>query len=150
MQKLLLLIFIAMTLALFAYANRLSAGALWTPELSSQEAKMTERKVEPIRGKKVRWTFTDGPMAGIPIEHTFNEDGTVVWRIIGGSMKGASAQEKEYAAVKITDNVYAVSYLAASGHTLTVVLNFETKRMNGFASDDKQWQAMSGTFEVLK
>ena len=111
---------------------------------------MTERKAEPIRGKTVRWTFTDGPMAGIPIEHTFNEDGTVVWRIVGGSMKGASRQEKEYAAVKVTDNVYAVSYLAASGHTLTVVLNFETKHMNGFGSNDKQWQVMSGTFEVLK
>ena len=150
MQKLLLQILVAIPLAFFVYANRLAAGALRTPGLSLQEAKMTERKAEPIRGKIVRWTFTDGPMAGIPIEHTFNEDGTVVWRIIGGSMKGASAKEKEYAAVKITDNVYAVSYLAASGHTLTVVLNFETNRMNGFGSNDKQWQAMSGTFEVLK
>ena len=150
MQKLLLLILITTGMALFIHARRLSAGALRMPPLSSQEARMTEPKVEPIRGKTVRWIFNDGPMAGIPVEHTFNQDGTVVWRIVGGSMKGASKQEKEYAAVKISDNVYAVSYLAASGHSLTVVLNLETKHMSGFGSNDKQWQVMSGTFEVLK
>ena len=89
-------------------------------------------------------------MAGTPIEHTFKKDGTVVWRIVDGPMKGASQHEKEYAAVKVSDNVYAISYLAASGHTLTVVLNMETKHMTGFGSNDKQWQVMSGTFEILK
>ena len=150
MQKLLLLILVTMTLAFFVYANRLSSGASRTPRLSTLEARMTEQKAEPIRGKTISWIFTDGPMAGIPIEHTFNEDGTVVWRIVGGSMKGSSAKEKEYAAIKITDKVYAVSYLAASGHTLTVVLNFETKQMNAFGSNDKEWQVMTGSFEVLK
>jgi hypothetical protein len=150
MQKLLLLILVVIMLAFFAYANRLSAGAVRSAGISSQEAKMSEQKADSLRGKTIRWTFTDGPMAGIPVEHTLNEDGTIVWRVVGGSMKGASKQEKAYAAVKIADNVYAISYLAASGHTLTVVLNFENKHMYGFGSNDKEWQAMSGTFEVPK
>ena len=111
---------------------------------------MSEQKVDPLRGKTIRWTFTDGPMAGMPIEHTFNQDGSVVWRVLGGPMTGSSAHEKEYRAVKIADNVLAISYLAASGHTLTVVLNTETKRMTGFGSNDKQWVAMTGTFEFVK
>lgn len=150
MQKFLFLIPIAITSGFIVYSNRLSADAVPVIGLSPQEATMSERRVDSIRGKTLRWTFTDGLMAGIPFEHTFHEDGTVLWRALGGSMKGRSAQEKEYAAVKIADNVYAVSYLAKSGYTLTVVLNFKSKRMNGFASNDKQWYPMTGTFEVLK
>jgi len=150
MEKPLVLILIAITSGFTVYSNQLSTGVKPAVGLSSQEATMSKRRVDSIRGKTLRWTFTDGLMAGIPFEHTFHEDGTVLWRALGGSMKGSSAQEKEYAAVKIADNVYAVSYLAASGHTLTVVLNFKSKRMNGFASNDKQWYPMTGTFEVLK
>jgi hypothetical protein len=101
-----------------------------------------------MQGKTLRWIFHDGPMAGIPIEHTFNEDGSVVWRVLDGPMKG-SAREKEYAAVRISEDVQAISYLAASGHTLTVVLNFKDKRMYGFGSNDKTWVPMTGTFEVV-
>jgi hypothetical protein len=43
-----------------------------------------------------------------------------------------------------------VSYLAASGYTLTVVLNFRDHRMVGFASSSKDWHPVQGTFEVAK
>ncbi len=103
-----------------------------------------------LRGKTVRWTFTDGPMTGTPIEHTFNDDGTVVWRILDGPGKGASAQEKQYAAVQVSEDVHAVSYLGKSGHTLTVVLNLATGRMFGFASSNTDWHSMTGTFEIVE
>jgi hypothetical protein len=45
--------------------------------------------------------------------------------------------------------VWVVSYLAESGHTLTVVLNFANRRATAFASDDKTWHQLSGTFELL-
>ena len=111
---------------------------------------MSEGAADTIRGRPMRWTFSDGPMTNVPVEHTFDEDGSVTWRIVGGSMKGASAREKEYAAVKISEDVYAISYLAASGHTLTVVLNFHDRRLTGFGSNEKSWTAMKGTFEVVR
>ena len=149
MQRFLFLIAIVIVVGVIAYSTRL-AGATPRPVISFQEDKMSEPKTDWIRGKSLRWTFTDGPVAGIPFEHTFNEDGSVVWRGVGGAMKGKSAQEKEYAAVKIGEDVYAISYLAASGHTLTVVLNFKNKHMHGFASNDKTWFSMTGTFETVK
>lgn len=149
MQRLLFLIAIVIAAGFLAYSTRL-AGATPTPLISFQEDKMSEPKSDWIRGKALRWTFADGPMAGIPFEHTFNEDGSVVWRALGGTMKGSSAQEKEYAAVKIGEDVYAISYRSASGHTLTVVLNFKNKHMNGFASNDKTWFSMTGTFETVR
>ena len=95
-------------------------------------------------------TFTDGPMPGTPIEHTFNDDGSVVWRILDGPGKGASAQEKQYAAVQVSEDVHAVSYMGKSGHTLTDLLNFATGRMFGFASSNADWHSMTGTFEVVE
>jgi phenolic acid decarboxylase len=102
-----------------------------------------------LRGKTVRWTFTEGPVAGSSFEHDFDEDGTVVWRVTAGPMAGASARETDYAAVRISDTVHAVSYRGASGHTLTVVLNLENHQMVGFASNDTEWYAMHGTFEIV-
>ena len=105
--------------------------------------------MDALRGKTVRWTFTDGPAAGTPFEHTFHDDGGVTWRYAGGKDKGASAKEKRYAAMRVSEDVIAVSYLAASGHTLTVVLNLATGRMYGFASNNTDWYPMTGTFDVV-
>jgi hypothetical protein len=49
--------------------------------------------------------------------------------------------------MKVAQNAYAVSYLSASGYTLTVVLNFDDHRLVGFASSDKQWFPVKGSFE---
>jgi hypothetical protein len=45
--------------------------------------------------------------------------------------------------------VYAVSYLAASGYTLTVVLNFRDQNVVGFASSAKDWHPIRGRFEMV-
>ena len=105
---------------------------------------------DSLRGKTIRWTFTDGSTAGMVFEHTFNDDGTVVWRAVDGPWKGHSRQEKRYDAVRVTEDVHTVSYLSASGHTLTVVLDLATGRMVGFASNDTEWSSQSGTFEVVR
>jgi phenolic acid decarboxylase len=113
--------------------------------------KMTpQRKFDSLYGKTLRWTFTDGPVAGKTFEHIFNEDGTVVFRSVDGNEKGKSTRPKDSAVVKVTNDVFAVSYLADSGYTLTVVLNLEQGEMIGFASNDKQWFQQKGTFEILK
>jgi len=106
--------------------------------------------MDSLRGKTVRWTFNDGPVAGMSFEHTLNDDGTIVWRALDGPWKGHSSQEQPYAAMKISDDVHAVSYLAKSGTTLTVVLNLSTHRAFGFASGNNDWQSVTGTFEVVQ
>lgn len=102
---------------------------------------------DSIRGRTIQWTIVDGPMSGVSFEHVFHADGSVTWRILDGPMKGGSAKEKQYSAVKVAKDAWAISYLAASGHTLTVVLDLETKRMWGVASNEKEWYPTEGTFE---
>jgi hypothetical protein len=112
-----------------------------------------------IRGKTIRLTWTDGPTKGATHEHVFHQDGTVEWRRTDEpekkptpdqSPKAASTQERaEYAALPVADDIYAVSYLAPSGYTLTVVLNFRDHTMVGFASGAKEWYPTQGTFEVV-
>lgn len=51
--------------------------------------------------------------------------------------------------MKVADEIYAVSYLAGSGFTLTVVLNFRDRSLVGFPSGAKEWFPVRGTFEVV-
>ena len=127
---------------------------------------MAQQPDDPVRGTTMRWTFTDGPTAGSTYEHAFSKSGTVRFKPVGGgpdSAKGASAAKKKpakakkprkpeapkYAAMRAADDAYAVSYLSGSGYTLTVVLNFKDHTMVGFASNDKQWFPVKGTFETV-
>lgn len=106
-----------------------------------------------IRGKTMLWKFTDGPQKGSVYEHVFNDDGSVVFKDAGKAKDAEGSKptrEKEYGAVKVSDDVYLVSYLGASGYTLTVALNFKDQSMNGFASGAKEWYPLHGTFEVVK
>ena len=107
-------------------------------------------RAEAIRGKTVRLIWTEGPTRGTTHEHVFHQDGTVEWRDADSAGKGGAANERPpYAAVEVADGVYAVSYLAASGYTLTVVLNFRDQQVVGFASSAKDWHPVRGRFEVV-
>jgi len=121
-------------------------------------------RVSAVRGRTIRYIWTEGPTKGKTHEHTFHEDGTVEWREVGGG--GAASAERSaapdtsgggpgapervpYAAMEAAKNVYAVSYLATSGYTLTVVLDFTTSRMVGVASGGTTWVPVQGRFEVM-
>jgi len=105
-----------------------------------------------VHGQTMRWTWTDGPTKGTTHEHTFNDDGTVVWHKVTGDAQPKPEQNgehAEYAVFKVTDDVSAVSYLSDSGYTLSVVLNFADKDLVGFASNSEQWYPVKGKFEVV-
>lgn len=106
--------------------------------------------MDSLTGKTILWQFDDGPVAGTVFEHVFNEDGSVTWRIVEGENKGATAREESYAAVRVNEMTWVVSYLAASGHTLTVVLDIDGGRAFGFASNEKSSYSFNGTFELVK
>lgn len=117
------------------------------------------QRAPAIRGKTIRLNWTGGPTQGTTHEHVFHGDGTVEWHDVAGPPKGRSsgreeqatrAKEKpEYAAMRVADDVYVVSYLAGSGYTLTVVLNFQDHRVVGFASSSQEWHPVQGTFEIV-
>jgi MoaF N-terminal domain len=118
---------------------------------------MAEELDPAVRGKTIRLTWTEGPTKGTTYEHVFHRDGTVEWydtssqkHDSGKSEKPSGPKEKpKYGALRVADDIYAVSYLAESGYTLTVVLNFRDHRMVGFASGVREWFPVQGTFEVV-
>jgi hypothetical protein len=112
-----------------------------------------------IRGKTIRFIWTDGPTRGKTHEHVFHQDGTVTWSDPdasktaqpAGSPATANAKEQPaYAATRVADKIYLVSYLAPSGYTLTVALNFDDQQLVGFASGAKEWYPVRGIFQVVK
>ena len=87
-------------------------------------------------------------MAGKAIEHTFGTDGTVTWREIGATPSAASAAGEpgaRYEVVLVTEGIYAVSYLAASGWTLTTIVDERTQKIVSFASNEKMLVPQHGT-----
>jgi len=108
----------------------------------------------PIRGKTLRWTFDDGPMAGKTFEHKFAKDGTVTWRSVGEEAgeaeDGKERTETKYELARINEDVYAVAYLGSSGYTLTTVLDVKAGTVVSFASNEKQLVVQHGTFESAK
>jgi hypothetical protein len=120
---------------------------------------------DPIRGKTVRWSYADGPMAGKKFEHTFGTDGTVSWRETGGDQQEGSSTNGEpkpkkgkpephtkakYQAEAVSDDVWVVSYLSDSGYTLTSVLDFASGAVVSFASNEKELVRQRGMFEVAE
>jgi len=101
-----------------------------------------------VRGRTIRFAWTEGPTAGRTHEHVFHPDGTVEWHDAGAA-SGPAGERPDYAAVKVADGIVAVSYLAPSGYTLTVVLNFGSCEVVGFASSAKDWHPVRGRLEVM-
>jgi len=108
-----------------------------------------ENRTNQIRGKTIRWIWTEGPTKGKTHEHVFADDGTVAWRELDDTQNSRLSKPTKYAAFKIKDDVYAVSYLADSGYTLTVVMNYEDSSIVGFASGAKEWYPVKGKFQVV-
>jgi hypothetical protein len=115
---------------------------------------------DPLRGKTIRWTYDDGPMAGKSFEHTFDNDGTVTWREAGGGKPPSNGKQKtgkpttepkaKYEVAAVNDDVCAVSYLSKSGYTLTSVLDFAAGTVVSFASNEKELVPQHGMFEVAE
>lgn len=121
---------------------------------------------DPVRGKTIKWTYDDGPMAGKSFEHTFANDGTVRWSETTGHREqqstrpptneqrkrgaGPTEPKAKYEAAPVNEEVWAVSYLSGSGFTLTSVLDFAAGTVVSFASNEKQLVMQRGTFEVAE
>lgn len=105
---------------------------------------------DPIRGKTIRWTYEDGPTKGTSFEHVFGRDGTVTYTMLGQQSASAAGggERPKYEVARAGDDVYAVTYLAPSGWTLTSILDFRTRGMVSVASNEKQLFVQRGSFEV--
>lgn len=112
-------------------------------------AAATAQRADAIRGRKIRFNWSDGPTKGARHDHEFHKDGSVEYRGADATKDEKWTREKEYSAAQVSDDVYLVSYLGSAGYTLTVALNFKDNRMVGIASGAKDWHPVEGSFEVL-
>ncbi len=105
-----------------------------------------------IEGATIRFIWTEGPTKGLVHEHVFHPDGTVEWRdpnAASSAKPEVPPERPRYGAFEMSKEVSIVSYLAPSGFTLTVALNFATQVIAGYASSQDQWHPVKGTFEVV-
>ena len=111
---------------------------------------------DPLRGKTLRFTFDDGPMAGKTYDHAFGTDGIVTWTdASSGGVRGANAapdpeSTARYEFERVNADVYVVTYLSKAGYTLTSVVDTRTGKLVGFASNEKSLSVHHGTAEAPK
>ena len=104
-----------------------------------------------VKGRTLRFAWTDGPTAGKTHEHHFHDDGTVDWKAVDGAASGERATPKErpeYFAADIGSQACFVSYLSSSGYTLSVVIDFATATVVGVASNQSVWTPVRGRLET--
>lgn len=106
-----------------------------------------------LAGQTQRWKISNGPTADTIYEHTFNPDGTVVFKSVNGPAavkpvaEAKPAQPPEpipYASFEVAPGLHLVSYLSNHGYTLTVLVNTQNRRLNGFASNETEWYPLEG------
>jgi hypothetical protein len=107
---------------------------------------------DPIRGKTLSFMFDDGVMSGRAFVHRFAENGTLTFHTVSGSSEAGRDMpgrwpSAKYEVAQVRDDVWAVSYLSSAGYTLTVVLDFATKKLVAFSSNDKTLAVQHGSFE---
>jgi hypothetical protein len=105
----------------------------------------------PVTGHSLRWKFADGPMAGKSFDHTFNRNGHVSFKEVGGDPNGQpiAGSAGQYVVASLAPDVHAVSYLTAAGHTLTVVMDYKSMKLVAFASNEQSLTMQQGTFDLL-
>ena len=103
----------------------------------------------PVTGHSLRFKFADGPMAGKAFDHTFNRNGQVTFREVGGDPNAKPGSADQYQVASLGHDIHALSYLASNGYTLTVVLDYRTMKLVAFASNDKSLTQQQGSFELL-
>ena len=111
---------------------------------------------DPLRGKTLRFTFDDGPMAGKTYDHAFGTDGTVTWTepTHGGATGANAASDPEstakYEFARINADIYVVTYLSKAGYTLTSIVDSSTGKLVSFASNEKSLSVQHGKAEGPK
>jgi len=122
----------------------MDGGNLATHEVASTDC---------LRGRTIKFAWTQGPTEGKVHEHRFFDDGTVEWHALddrsAGSDKAATVERPEYFAADIGHDACFMSYLSQkSGFTLSLVLNFANRTILGVASNDKRWFRVRGWLEM--
>jgi hypothetical protein len=102
---------------------------------------------DPIRGKTISWTFSDGEMKGKTFEHQFGDDGTVRFRCTTDDEMTGKAH---YELSRVNDDVYAVTYLVPGGATLMTVLDTRTHQLVSFSAMKDQLAQHHGSFEMTR
>jgi hypothetical protein len=99
-------------------------------------------------GKTILWTFSEGQMANKSFLHSFANDGTVRYQMMKGDEAGPMSEPVKCELASVGQNVGVVSYRVDKGYTLTVVLDFTTKKLVAFSSNADRLDMQQGTFEV--
>ncbi len=115
----------------------------------SSQARPRARAIpRTLRGRTVRWALLDGSGGTTVYHHTFNADGSIVYR--GASLVGRGSRIRPGRSLlgRLSEGVFVVSYLNPP-YTLTAFLDASSGKLQGVVSSSKMWSRFAGTWTVV-
>ncbi len=98
--------------------------------------------------KSVTYTWNEGAFKGAQYKIDLKEK-SLRWEGLAGGEKGKSAKEDKVAYIELNKNLTMVTWLESVGYTVTVIVNTETMRVDGVASNNKEHYVLSGKVDKL-
>ena len=102
-----------------------------------------------LYGKTIRWELGGGREGPSVYHHTFNPDGSIVYRGAALSGRGSRILPSRALFQRLSEQVFVVSYLNPP-YTLTGFLDSSTHVVSGVVSSEKMWIRFKGTWEVVR
>ena len=113
------------------------------------EATNDFERVDPFRGTTQRWHVESGMLAGTVVDCAFNDDWTLVWRIVAGPRQGQAGRTRRFAMQRLRPRLFLVSFALLEDARLTAAVDMQSRRLTGFAVRGSGCEAFSGALHVL-
>ena len=102
-----------------------------------------------FRGTTQRCRVETGPRAGTTFDQAFHADWSVAWRVVAGAEQGRVGRSREFCVQQVRAELYLLAYELAERDTLTMTLDFSTRRFVGYNIRGDRLQPVGGSFQTL-
>ena len=117
--------------------------------LALSRSSPTTAPPDRFRGTTQRWTVDSGPLAGTRFDCAFNTDGSIDWRVVAGDLQGRAGRARHFAQEAVRAQLFIVCFPMIDGETITITVDFASKRLVGFLMRRESAITMTGSLQIL-
>ena len=102
-----------------------------------------------FRGTIQRWTIDAGAMSGAILDHAFNTDWSLTWRVVAGAKQGRAGRARQFNVEPVRSQLFLVSFPIFDSELITATIDFASKRVVGFLTDQDTCTRIAGAIRIL-
>jgi hypothetical protein len=102
-----------------------------------------------FRGTIQRWTIDGGAMSGVVLDHAFNTDWSLTWRVVAGPAQGRAGRARQFNVEPVRSQLFLISFPIFDSELISATVDFASKRVVGFLTDRDTCTRIVGSIRVL-